>query len=533
MRIRLGLAQINPVAGDLEGNAEFIREIADKASGHGCDLIVFPQLALSGFPLGRLLEREDFLRGAARKLKDLARALPDCAALVGYPEISRGKVYNSCALLHDGRTAKKFRMTRGEIPSIAVPSEAARFSHGRGTNAFAAGGARIDVLFDTGRSRAGGGLTIYLSAAPFARDLSRPRPSCDGPSCVSNLVGGQDGVVFYGAGAIRAAGGDVVAGCRAFDTGYCTADIDLERGDTENLYEISPSGNDSPLPEAEALEVMSESEEIYKSLLVGLRDFVRKNGFQRVLVGASGGVDSSLVLAVACDALGKNNVTAVSMPSAITSEETRRDAASLAQNLGCRFLEIPIEESVAILADAVPGAAEHRLAKENLQARIRGTILMTLANVEASIVLATGNRSEVQTGYCTLYGDTVGGYAPIGDISKATVYELVELVNRKGEIIPRSVVERAPSAELSPGQTDQEKLPPYPELDAMLEALLDRGSTPDALVKTGFDGETVRKVAEMIRASEHKRNQLPPATLVHRASIARHVAVPLTNGFRF
>jgi NAD+ synthetase len=276
---------------------------------------------------------------------------------------------------------------------------------------------------------------------------------------------------------------------------------------------------------------MSPDEEIYKALLVGLRDFVRKNGFETVLVGASGGIDSSLVLVLACDALGAENVTAVSMPSSITSEETKKDAVALARNLGCRFLEIDIAESVALTKRLVPGASDHRTAGENLQARIRGVILMTLANVNSSMVIATGNRSEIQTGYCTLYGDTAGGYAAVGDVPKTKIYDLAKLVNQRGSIIPDSVLKRMPSAELSPGQTDQEKLPPYPELDAVLEGLLDRGSTPDALSKAGLDSRIVKDVVEMMRSSEHKRGQLAPATLVHSAAISRHIPAPITNRF--
>jgi NAD+ synthase (glutamine-hydrolysing) len=551
--LRIALAQVNVTVGDLAGNRQRLAAACGQARAAGADLVVFPELALSGYPPEDLLLRPGFLRDCRRELEALAPATEGLVAVVGVPEAAGGRVYNAAAVLEDGKLSGFYRKV--ELPNYGVFDEKRYFTPGDRPHFLVVKGAKISVTIcedlwvpgspvERWPAEAGAKLVVNLSASPFhagklaerQATLSRYARATGATVLYTNLLGGQDELVFDGGSLVVSPKGEVLAAARRFAEDFLVIDVEADgsgcRVVTQDLSDSpSPATANCQLPTANYLE------EIFSALVLGTRDYLRKNGFAKAVLGLSGGIDSSLVACLAVEALGRENVVGVTMPSQFTSGGTRSDAEALAKNLGIRFLEIPIGDIYGrYLADLAPafGPGDAGLAGENLQARIRGNLLMALSNKFGWLVLATGNKSEVATGYCTLYGDMAGGFAPIKDVTKKVVYELSELANRRAEkeIIPRSVFDRPPTAELRPNQKDEDTLPPYRLLDPILKAYVEEDRSLEEIVALGFDPKVVAEVARLVDASEYKRRQAAPGVKITPKAFGRDRRIPITNRYK-
>src|SRR6266571_374824 len=570
-RFRLGLAQINQTVGDFEANARKILDGMDRARALGCHLVAFPELAVPGYPPEDLLFKSAFIEANLRALADLARASRGLTAVVGFVD-KQADIYNAAAILHDGVVAGVYH--KQYLPNYGVFDEDRYFQAGTATPIFTLGDACVavnvceDIWYPAGpttqQALAGAELVVNINGSPYHSGKARFRErlvgtrAADDIVCVGyvNMVGGQDELVFDGASLIVNERGEVVARGRQFEEDFVAADLDLDAVFRARLHDsrrrkeklrlseqvtvvplkaLAPPPP-APLP-ADDTAPLPETDEVFRALVLGTRDYVRKNGFKHVAIGLSGGIDSSLVAAVAVEALGRENVTGVTMPSPFSSAGTRRDAQALAKHLGVQFLRLPITPALnaykRTLARTFKGLKED-VTEENLQARIRGNLLMALSNKFGWLVLTTGNKSEYGAGYTTLYGDMAGGFAVIKDVPKMLVYALSRHVNSRAgrAVIPQSVFDRAPSAELRPDQTDQDTLPPYAELDAILQAYVeeDRG-VPD-IVAQGFAEETVRRVASMVARNEYKRRQGPIGVKITPRAFGRDWRLPIVNRFR-
>ena len=531
--VRIALAQLNTTVGDVHGNGELVREWAGRARTEGADLVVFPELTLSGYPPEDLLLKPHFLGAIERELQSLAGNLA-IPALVGFPERAGELVYNSAALIRGGAVEAVYRKAR--LPNYAVFDEKRYFEVGSDPLVFEVEGVPLGVTIceddwaagGTGlaAAQAGAAMILNLSASPYHAgkgstrigEVLQPRAAEYGvPVAMCNLVGAQDELVFDGQSAVVAPSGDVVARAPQFEPSL--------------LIVEAPSGA------GPATEPLAPEAEIYGALVLGLGDYVGKNGFSRVVFGLSGGIDSALVALLAVDALGPDRVTAISMPSRYSSSGTRSDAEAIASNLGVDFGEIPIEGAFeafeAALAPRFDGRAPD-IAEENIQARIRGTLLMALSNKFGWLVVTTGNKSEMSVGYATLYGDMAGGFALIKDVFKGTVYDLVRWRNEKAgrELVPASVLERPPSAELRVDQTDQDSLPPYDVLDGILAGYVEDDLGIEDLVAAGYGREDVERIVRMVDLSEYKRRQAPPGVRISEKAFGRDRRLPITNRFR-
>ena len=573
--LRIAVAQINATVGDLEGNARKIVAFAREAGRAGADLVVFPELALTGYPPEDLVFRPAFVEANRRWIEHLARELAGGpVALVGFLHRERD-LYNAAAVLKDG--AVRAVACKRFLPNYGVFDEQRYFAPGRRALVIRLGGVAMgvniceDLWYPAGPAReqalAGGAeLLLNLSASPFHAGKARDRESLLSTRATdlglaivyANLVGGQDELVFDGRSLIVGAGGEVVARGRPFEEDLILWDFDPaepyvarlheprwrylpprpEERDRVELVDLGEPGGSPkpPLPGREVPALEGEAE-IYAALVLAIRDYCRKNGFERAWVGLSGGIDSALVAALAADALGPERVVGVRMPSPFTSEASLRDAAQVAANLGIRLETVPIGEIFAAFRRALAplfGDRPFDLAEENLQARIRGTLLMALSNKFGGLVLATGNKSELATGYSTLYGDMAGGFSPLKDVPKTLVYRLAEYRNRRpgGPVIPRSVLEKPPSAELRPGQKDEDTLPPYAILDPIVELYVERDWPVEAIAARGLPEAAVRQVAELVRRSEYKRRQGAPGPKITARAFGRDRRYPITNGFR-
>ena len=569
-RFRVALAQINPTVGDLEGNVTRIRAGLEQARALGCRLVAFPELAVTGYPPEDLLFKSAFIEANLRALADLARASAGLTAVVGFVD-KRDDIFNAAAVLHDGAVAGVYH--KQYLPNYGVFDENRYFQAGTEAPVFTLGETTFavniceDIWYPTGpttrQALAGAELVVTINASPYHAGKGHQRErmiatrAADDVVCLAfvNMVGGQDELVFDGGSLIVNERGEPVARGRQFAEDFVVADLDLDavfharlhdsrrrkekQGAVEASRLVLP-----PLPEATAPALPSHDvvplaavDEVYEALVLGTRDYVRKNGFKHVVIGLSGGIDSSLVAAVAVEALGRENVTGVTMPSPYSSSGTRHDAKRLATNLGIDFLTLPItpvfKAFKKALAEPFKGLKED-VAEENIQARIRGTLLMALSNKFGWLVLTTGNKSEIAVGYSTLYGDMAGGFAVIKDVPKTLVYEVSRHVNdRAGRaVIPHSVLDRAPSAELRPDQTDQDTLPPYPELDAILQAYVEEDRGVSDLVGRGFAEETVRRVIRMVDVNEYKRRQGPIGVKITPRAFGRDWRLPIVNRFR-
>jgi NAD+ synthase (glutamine-hydrolysing) len=570
-RLRVGLAQVNPTVGDLEGNVRLVLDWMERARGLGCDVVAFPELVLTGYPPEDLLFKPAFIEANLRALDQVAKGSRGLTAVVGYVD-RRDDIFNAAAVLHDGRRAGVYH--KQYLPNYGVFDENRYFQAGMEAPVFALGETVIaaniceDVWYPTGpttaQALAGAELVLTINGSPYHagkgqfREKMLATRAADDLVCLAyvNMVGGQDELVFDGQSFVFNEKGECLARGRAFEEELVLADLDLDavfrarlhdsrrRKEKLRATERVPRIELPPLPDrarpplpAREVEVLGPVEEVYTALVVGTRDYVRKNGFRRVVIGFSGGIDSSLVAAIACDALGAENVAGVTMPSPYSSAGTRRDARRLARNLGIEFLTIPITPVFRAfkraLARPFKGLKED-VTEENIQARIRGTLLMALSNKFGWLVLTTGNKSEIGVGYCTLYGDMAGGFAVIKDVPKTMVYRLARHVNERAgrAVIPESVFERPPSAELRPGQTDQDTLPPYPLLDAILEAYVESDKGLKEIAALGHDPATVRKVIAMVDRNEYKRRQAPIGLKITPRAFGKDWRLPIVNRFR-
>jgi NAD+ synthase (glutamine-hydrolysing) len=570
--MRLALAQINTVVGDLDGNRDRILARLEEAREEGADLVLFPELAVTGYPPEDLLLRPGFVRAADQTLNEIARQVRGIAALVGAPYFDRD-LYNTAAVLAAGEIKARYR--KRFLPNYGVFDEDRYFAPGRELFLLELGETLIGptVCEDvwqpgppaTDLALAGAELIVNISASPFhvGRDREREEMlvtrardnACFLAFC--NLVGAQDELIFDGHSVVIDDQGEILARAPGFEE--CLLIVDLEpraviarrltdarRRALARERDVEPDvptvhvGVEHSHGEARAgtvAEPLDELEQMRLALELGLSDYVNKNGFSEVVVGVSGGIDSALTAALAAEGLGPERVHCVSMPSRYSSEGTRGDARSLAEALECDFREIPIEPMVeaydAALAEAFSGR-DPDLAEENLQARIRGTLLMALSNKFGWLLVATGNKSELSVGYATLYGDMAGGFALLKDVFKTDVFRLSKYVNERAgrELIPQSIIDRAPSAELRADQLDEDSLPPYPMLDKVLEAYVELDRSREELSQDGFDPEVVERAVAMIDRAEYKRRQAPPGVRLRPKAFGRDRRTPITNRWR-
>ena len=570
-RYRVGLAQINPTVGDLDGNVRKIVDGMEHARRLGCRLVAFPELAITGYPPEDLLFKRAFIEANLRALDEVTKASRGLTAVVGFVD-KRDDIFNAAAILHDGVRAGVYH--KQYLPNYGVFDENRYFQAGTETPVFSCGDVTFavniceDIWYPSGptRSQALGGaeLIVTINGSPFYagkahyRETMLATRAADDLVCVAflNMVGGQDELVFDGGSVIFNERAEVVARGRAFVEDFVAADVDLDAvfharlrdarrrqeklgADERTTRVVLPplTAGDTPALTPSIAEALGGVDEVYQALALGTRDYVQKSGFKRVVIGLSGGIDSALVAAIAADALGRENVVGVTMPSPYSSAGTRSDAQRLAKNLDIEFMKLPItgvfKQFKQALAEPFKGTSED-VAEENIQARIRGTLLMALSNKFGWLVLTTGNKSEIGVGYATLYGDMAGGFAVLKDVPKTLVYELAAHVNARAgrPLIPETTITRAPSAELRPDQTDQDSLPPYPVLDAILRGYVEDDRSMGDLVALGFDAETVTKVARMVDRNEYKRRQGPIGVKITPRAFGRDWRLPLVNRFR-
>jgi NAD+ synthase (glutamine-hydrolysing) len=571
-QLRIGLAQIDTTVGDVEGNARRILGEIGRARELGVDVVAFPELALTGYPPEDLLFRPAFIEANLRALDDVARATAGLTAVVGFVD-RRDDILNAAAVCHDGAVAGVYH--KQYLPNYGVFDEDRYFQAGTATPIFEVGeGGPVlavnvceDIWYATGpmtaQTLAGAELVVSINSSPyhFGKVRSRERMlatrAADHVAYLAfvNLVGGQDELVFDGQSMVLDPLGQRLALGRAFEEDLVVADLDLDavfrarlrdsrrRKEKRAVEPIRrerltpwPARSRPALP-PRAAAFLDREAEVYAALVTGTRGYARKNGFRRAVIGLSGGIDSALTATVAVDALGREGVVGVSMPSPFSSAGTRRDARRLARNLGIEFLTLPITPAYRsfrrILATPFKGLRED-VAEENVQARVRGTLLMALSNKFGWLVLTTGNKSETGVGYCTLYGDMAGGFAVLKDVPKTLVYALARWRNARDRrpVIPESVLERPPSAELRPGQTDQDTLPPYEVLDPILEAYVEEDRALADIVALGFDEGAVRQVVGMVDRNEYKRRQAPPGVKITPRAFGRDWRLPISNRFR-
>jgi len=571
-KLRVTIAQLNPTLGDFEENLEKAKEALEVAEKDKSDVVVFPELFLSGYPPEDLVMRLSFLKENRKSLEEFASLTrgKDTVCVVGFVD-SDEDVYNAAAIVRDGEILGVYR--KMFLPNYSVFDEKRYFKPGDKLMVLKMGDVRVGIticedIWNPVEPLASLSLgnnvhvVLNLSASPYyigkpsLREKYLSVKSYDHHVALvyCNMVGAQDELVFDGGSLVVDAKGNLVARAKFFEEDVLTVDLDLE----ENLrttildprrrhlsvsnFDVVYVETEKPKEKVEELRGRVEAipireEEIFKALVLGLRDYVRKNGFKKVVLGLSGGMDSSFVAVVAVEALGKENVKGVLMPSMYTSKASVEDALQLANNLGMEAIILPITEvfeSYLKALEKVFAGTERDITEENLQARIRGNYLMALSNKFGWLVLTTGNKSEIATGYTTLYGDMAGGFAVIKDVYKTDVYRVGRWYNEwKGrEIIPRRVFEKPPSAELRPGQTDQEKLPPYEVLDEILRLYIEENLDPQEIVEKGFDKEVVLRVLEMVRRNEYKRRQAPIGPKISTRAFGRDWRMPITNGFR-
>lgn len=547
MSLRIALGQANPVVGDLEGNflkaLDFVKQSQDKKA----DVLVLPELFISGYPPEDLLHRPRFLQDCRSAMERLAGQIQHPITIVGWPQAEQNHLYNAAAVIHNGSIRKNYR--KGCLPNYGVFDEKRYFQPGREPVVVEAGAFRLalticediwdlpwlDDFFLKIRDDFDG--IVCLSASPFhmgkieerRQILERCARHFNCPLFYCNLIGGQDELVFDGHSMVINAQGQTLFQAAGFQEDLLIVDcIKTPEGTVEISSPFVPRWQPSS---AEPIE------EVWNALVLGTADYVRKNGFSKVLIGLSGGIDSALTAAVAAEALGSENVIGLSMPSRFNTKGTRSDAQRVAANLGLEFHTLPIEEILSAFSrtlSAVKGWDECGLAYENLQARIRGTLLMTLSNQFGYLVLTTGNKSETAVGYSTLYGDTAGGFAVIKDVPKTMVYQLSEYFNRmKGRpVIPQSVIDRIPSAELRPNQKDSDSLPDYPLLDRILKGFIEEKLSRDDLVARGLPRPEVERVLNLVDRNEYKRRQSPPGIKITPRAFGKDRRMPITNRYR-
>jgi NAD+ synthase (glutamine-hydrolysing) len=578
--LRLALAQIDPTVGDIEGNVRLIAESIERARDRGAQLVVLPELCVSGYPPEDLLLRRDFLAAVGQGLDAVAAGVEGIVALVGFPErVERSPeelehfdplidpppppAHNSLAIVADGEVRGVYR--KFDLPNYGVFDERRYFEPGSEPALIEVDGVRIGLtvcedIWHPGfpareEAAAGARLVVNASASPYHRGKGRARDAMVAQRARSygtafalcNTVGGQDELIFDGGSVVIGPDGEVLARAAQFEPELLVCDLPVPAAawtdgassarEVPTLAELS-SGADRSEPVEPRLAdwLPTEEAEVYAALELGLRDYVEKNGFEHVVVALSGGIDSALVALIAADALGPDRVTVVVMPSPNSTDETQEDARTIAANLGVELVDISIAEAMDAYGHALAPAfegAEPGLAEENIQARIRGNLVMALSNKFGWLVLTTGNKSELSVGYATLYGDMAGGFAVIKDVFKLLVYRLVRWRNETEgrDLIPASVLDRPPSAELRPDQLDEDSLPPYEVLDRILEAYVEHDEGVEDLVAEGLPEETVMDVVRLVDRAEYKRRQAPPGIRVSTKAFGRDRRLPITNRF--
>ncbi|MER5209026.1 NAD+ synthase [Streptomyces sp. NPDC002838] len=579
-QLRLALNQIDSRVGDLAGNTETILRWTRHSAEQGAHLVAFPEMALTGYPVEDLALRSSFVEASRVALRGLAGRLADegfgeLPVIVGYLDRSEtaqprfgqppGAPRNAAAVLYGGEVVLAF--AKHHLPNYGVFDEFRYFVPGDTMPVVRVHGVDValaiceDLWQDGGRVPAArsaeAGLLLSVNASPYERDkddtrLELVRKRAQEAGCTTAylaMIGGQDELVFDGDSIVVDRDGEVLARAPQFAEGCVVLDLDLPAASANAPTGVVDDGlridrvvlSEEPLPAYEPeltggyADRLDDDEEVYSALVVGLRAYVTKNGFKSVLIGLSGGIDSALVAAIACDAVGARNVYGVSMPSKYSSEHSKGDAAELARRTGLNFRTVPIEP----MFDAYMGSVGLTgLAEENLQSRLRGTLLMAISNQEGHIVLAPGNKSELAVGYSTLYGDSVGAYGPIKDVYKTWIFRLANWRNKaareRGQTppIPENSITKPPSAELRPGQVDTDSLPDYPVLDAILELYVDRDKGADEIVAAGYDHELVTKTLRMVDTAEYKRRQYPPGTKISAKGFGKDRRLPITNGWR-
>ena len=530
--IKIAIAQINATVGDLAGNVARLRRAALQAREKGAHVLLAPELVLCGYPPEDLLLRPDFYRACAAALDDLAQSVTGITLVVGYPAEDQGEHFNAAAVITEGRIAHRyFKM---ELPNYEVFDEERYFVAGDEPCVADIHGVRCGIaicadIWEPYAARAsrqaGAEILLVLNASPLHLNKTAERLDVVGQRArendiaviYANLVGGQDELVFDGASFALNRRGELMHLSSSFVE---TVDV-IDYRDGEIIPGVIA-------PE------MSEAEQAYRALVLGVRDYVGKNGFPGAVIGLSGGVDSALTLTIAVDALGAGRVRAIMMPSPYTAQMSLDDSRELIKNLGVRYDEIAIEPAMQtfeqLLAPQFAGLPADTT-EENLQARIRGMILMAISNKTGALVLTTGNKSEMAVGYATLYGDMAGGFAVIKDVYKTFVYRLCRYRNAQGAVIPENILTRAPSAELKPNQTDQDSLPPYEVLDAIIEAYMEHDKSADEIIAAGFVEADVKRVIKMLTRAEYKRRQSPPGVRVTRRAFGKDWRYPITSRY--
>ena len=536
--MKLAIAQLNLTVGDIAGNTEAILAAAREAHAAGAAIVLTPEMSVCGYPAEDLVLRQDFCEACAAAVARIAEQAPPALALiVGYPERSDEDLFNAVALVRGGRVAAVYR--KHHLPNHSVFDEQRVFDRGHAACVFECGGLRFGLavcgdIWEPGPAlwakQAGADWLLVPNASPWHLNKQRERYAVARarlseaalPLVYANLVGGQDELVFDGASFALDADGEIVAQCPAFEAGMFYLELDRH----------SARGPQQALP--------AEDAAVYAALVLAVRDYVGKNGFAGVHLGLSGGIDSALTLAIAVDALGPDRVQAVMMPSDYTADISVADSREMVRRLGVRYAEIPIKPIVEAfemqLADEFAGL-EADITEENLQARTRGTLLMALSNKLRTLVLTTGNKSEMGVGYATLYGDMAGGFAVLKDVPKTRVFRLANHRNALAGTagagpIPQRIIERPPSAELRPDQTDQDSLPPYDVLDAILEAYVERDLAARAIVALGYDAATVKRVIRLVDLAEYKRRQAPPGPRITPRNFGKDRRYPITSKYR-
>ncbi|MCH8813531.1 MAG: NAD+ synthase [Chloroflexi bacterium] len=562
--LRVGLAQINLIVGDLDGNVEKILVYVARARDLGVDVVSFPELAVTGYPPEDLLLRPAFIDANLRALDAIVDGSHGITAVVGFADRDENGVYNAAAVIHGGKLASVYHKQR--LPNYGVFDELRYFRAGADLPVCEIAGVDIgvnvceDIWYPgdptASQAAAGAGVIININGSPFHAGKRRDRQEMLAERaraygvfiCYTNLLGGQDELVFDGGSMVLDPNGELIARAAAFEEELLVCDLKIDdRKPTANdrvtrvQVSAAPSRGDKPPLEPRIAPELSAEAEVYSALVLGTRDYLRKTGFGKALVALSGGIDSSLVATVAADAIGAGNVVCVGMPSRYSSEGSIADAKALAHNLGIELIIVPIEPAHAAYLgmletpfEKLGGSPESGVAEENVQSRIRGNIIMALSNKLGRIVLTTGNKSEFATGYATLYGDMSGGYAVIKDVPKTMVYDLCRYRNSLGDapVIPESVLTKPPSAELKPDQLDQDTLPPYDVLDAILEAYVEGDKSVPEIVELGYDREMVLNVVRMVDRNEYKRRQAPPGVKITPRSFGRDWRPPIANQYR-
>ena len=537
-KFRAALAQINTTVGDLRGNTAKIIEYIDRARAEGADLVSFPELTITGYPPEDLLYKHNLIRDNRECLDEVIEHSARIAVVVGFVDRDE-ELFNAAAVIQDRKLLGVYHKVH--LPNYGVFDEQRYFKSGSECPVFDINGTCVgvnvceDIWYESGptnvQSKAGARVILNINGSPYHRGKGRFREQMladrarDNGVYVfyTNLVGGQDELVFDGGSCVFSPSGDVLARGKQFEEDLLIVDIDPDA--------TQPAVDPAPEP------ALADLEEVYEALTIGTRDYVRKNGFDKVVIGLSGGIDSTLTATIAADALGPENVVVVTMPSRYSSEGSIADSDILAKNLGVKLWNISIEDMFQSSLDSLDplfAGTESGVAEENLQARMRGNLLMAISNKFGWLVLTTGNKSEMAMGYGTLYGDMAGGFAVIKDVPKVLVYELAETRNARGPspVIPQSVIDKEPSAELRPDQKDTDSLPPYSVLDPVLEAYVEQDKSPADIISMGFDEEMVKRVIKAVDRNEYKRRQAAPGVKITPRNFGRDRRMPIVNWYR-